>query len=87
MATGRRLIEIEAAAAERLEAGAVRFGMSLSDYVLTLADDSGGREGDLRELTQRLDATRDPQAAVDHVEVVRWLETWGTPAYRSWSSG
>jgi predicted transcriptional regulator len=37
------------------------------------------------ELDQRWVAVEAREATVPHDEVVRWLETWGTPAFTPWS--
>jgi predicted transcriptional regulator len=39
---------------------------------------------ELAELDQRWAAIEAGEATVPHDEVVRWLETWGTPAFRPW---
>jgi predicted transcriptional regulator len=39
---------------------------------------------ELAELERRWAAIEAGEATVPHDEVVRWLETWGTPAFRPW---
>ncbi len=39
---------------------------------------------ELAELDRRWAAIEAGEATVPHDEVVRWLETWGTPAFRPW---
>jgi predicted transcriptional regulator len=39
---------------------------------------------ELAELDQRWAAIEAGEATVPHDEVVRWLKTWGTPAFRPW---
>jgi predicted transcriptional regulator len=39
---------------------------------------------ELPELERRWAAIEAGEATVPHDEVVRWLETWGTPAFRPW---
>lgn len=39
---------------------------------------------ELAELERRWAAIEAGEATVPHDRVVRWLETWGTPAFRPW---
>jgi predicted transcriptional regulator len=39
---------------------------------------------EIAELHQRWDAIAAGEATVDHEEVVRWLKSWGTPAFKAW---
>ena len=39
---------------------------------------------ELAELERRWAAIEEGEATVPHDKVVRWLETWGTPAFRPW---
>jgi predicted transcriptional regulator len=39
---------------------------------------------ELAELERRWAAIEAGEATVPHDEVVLWLETWGTPAFRPW---
>jgi predicted transcriptional regulator len=39
---------------------------------------------ELAELERRWTAIEAGEATVPHDKVVRWLETWGTPAFRPW---
>jgi predicted transcriptional regulator len=39
---------------------------------------------EIAELDRRWAAIEAGEATVPHIEVVRWLETWGTPAFRPW---
>ena len=38
----------------------------------------------MAELDRRWQAVQGGNAAVPHDKVVRWLETWGTPAFKPW---
>ena len=40
---------------------------------------------ELAELDRRWAAIEAGEPTVPHDEVVRWLETWGTPTFTSWS--
>ena len=83
-----RNIEVDVETAERLEARAAARGMSVSDLVAELAfldRESVGTESDqVAELDRRWKAVEAGGASVPHDQVVRWLETWGTPAFRPW---
>jgi predicted transcriptional regulator len=39
---------------------------------------------ELAELERRWAAIEAGEATIPHDEVVQWLETWGTPAFRPW---
>jgi predicted transcriptional regulator len=39
---------------------------------------------ELAELDRRWAAVEAGEATVPHEKVVRWLETWGTPAFTPW---
>jgi predicted transcriptional regulator len=39
---------------------------------------------EIAELDRRWAAIEAGEATVPHDEVVRWLQTWGTPAFRPW---
>jgi hypothetical protein len=39
---------------------------------------------ELAELDRRRTVIEAGEATIDHEAVVRWLETWGTPAFRPW---
>jgi hypothetical protein len=95
-----RMIEVDAATAERLAARAAESGVSVAELVAALAASdaaawsAGGDAGptasgepseDLSELDRRWAAVQTGEATVPHEEVVRWLETWGTPRFTAWS--
>jgi predicted transcriptional regulator len=90
MTSARRTIEIDVATAEALESRAAEAGVSVSD----LLTDMLAARGELAEASQEEIAGLDRQWAairageptVPHDEVVRWLETWGTPRFRPWNS-
>jgi predicted transcriptional regulator len=39
---------------------------------------------DIAELDRRWARIEAGEATIPHDDVVRWLETWGTPAFRRW---
>jgi hypothetical protein len=96
-----RMIEVDEATAEALEARAAERGVSVSDLLAGLAaleeplpEDTEalratGEEAQspdaIQELDRRWAAIQAGEPTVAHDEVVRWLETWGTPAFRPWA--
>ena len=81
-------IEIDEATAAALQRRASERGVSVSRLVseLVLApDEAPPSSGDIAELDQRWSAVEAGQAAVVHSDVVRWLETWGTPRFKPWA--
>jgi predicted transcriptional regulator len=40
---------------------------------------------ELAELDRRWAAVQAGELTIPHEEVVRWLQTWGTPAFRPWA--
>jgi predicted transcriptional regulator len=83
-----RTIEIDEVTADVLEARAAARGVSIGDVVAELvAFDDGAMSADteeIAELDRRWAAVEAGDATVPHSEVARWLETWGTPAFKSW---
>jgi hypothetical protein len=88
MTANVRKIEVDVETAELLEARAAARGMSVSDLVAQLAAlESGPPAADAEqivELDRRWKAIEEGEETVPHDEIVRWLETWGTPAFRPW---
>jgi hypothetical protein len=77
-----RNIEVEVESAELLEARAAARGTIVAELI-ALDDDSSVMEpGQLAELDRRWKSVEAGAKTVPHEEVVRWLETWGTQAYR-----
>ncbi len=83
-----RTIEVDAATADTLEARAGERGMSVGELVAELVafvdSHSPVDEDEIAELDRRWAAIEAGQPTVPHTEVVRWLETWGTPAFKPW---
>ncbi len=88
MTANLRKIEVDIETAELLEARAAARGMSVSELVAQLAVQEGGSAASdaeqIAELDRRWKAIEDGEKTIPHEEVVRWLETWGTPAFRPW---
>jgi predicted transcriptional regulator len=83
-----RQIEVEAATADALEARAAELGISVAELLVDLVDESLPSTADteqIAELDRRWAEVVAGEPTVTNDEVVRWLETWGTPAYKPWS--
>jgi predicted transcriptional regulator len=85
-----RIIEIGEATAAALEARAAELGLSVSDLVAELVAGDRGPEttfaAQITELERRWEAVEQAGAPVPSENVVCWLETWGTQAFRPWRS-
>jgi predicted transcriptional regulator len=83
-----RTIEVDAATADALTVRAAERGVSVSELVaelVTFADiqpSVGSQE--IADLDRQWAAIESGEPTVPHDQVVRWLETWGTPAFRPW---
>ena len=86
--TKRRTIEIDEQTADVLEARAAARGVSVGEMVAELVafDDGATSAGpdEVAELDRRWAAVEAGEATVPHGEVARWLDTWGTPAFKPW---
>jgi predicted transcriptional regulator len=80
-------IEIDEATADALKARAAERGVTVAQLLADIAVESGpitvGAE-EIAELDRRWAAIESGEPTVPHEEVVRWLETWGTPAFKPW---
>ena len=82
------MIEVDETTAAALKERAHERGLTVPDLLaefasiefppLDIPDDQ------IAELDRRWAAVRDGASSVPHDKVVRWLETWGTPAFRPW---
>src|SRR3954447_11525937 len=95
-----RTIEVDEATADVLEARAAERGVSVAELLAGLAASDAaawsvaeearrmarrGAPEDLAELDRRWAAVQAGKPTVPHEEAVRWLKTWGTPAFRPWA--
>jgi predicted transcriptional regulator len=87
-----RKIEVDDATATALEARASAAGVSVSELIAQLVSSAGGSakvpSEELDELDRQwavIKAGEEPTVA--HDDVVRWLDTWGTPGFRPWQGG
>ena len=82
-----RSIEIDKATADELEARAASRGVSVGQMVAELValDSSAAADADeIAELDRQWAEIEAGAPTVPHEKVARWLETWGTPAFKPW---
>ena len=81
-------IEVDDDTATALKRRAAERGVTVPELVaelVTLAASSAEAESDdIVELDRRWKAFEAQDSVVSNDQVVRWLRTWGTPAFRSW---
>jgi len=75
-------IEVDATTAETLATRAAARGLSVGELVaeLTARDPEADQ---IAELDRRWIVAQG-EGTIAHADVVRWLETWGTPAFEPW---
>jgi predicted transcriptional regulator len=81
-------ITVDAETAARLKSRAAEEGMSVSDLVASLmalaTSPIAISSQDVAELDHRWAAVKAGEPTVPHDDVARWLESWGTPAFKPW---
>jgi predicted transcriptional regulator len=81
-------IEVDDSTALVLQQRAVERGVTVPELVAELAAIAVGPvevdADDVAELDRRWKAFEAQDSVASNDEVVRWLQTWGTPAFRSW---
>jgi predicted transcriptional regulator len=81
-------IEIDDDTAAALKQRAEERGMSVPELVAELAafetSPAETERDDIAELDRRWKTFETQGSGISNEEVVRWLQTWGTPAFRSW---
>jgi len=84
----RRTIELDAATADELEARAAQRGVSVRQMVAELVASDRAllspNFDDIAELDRQWATIEAGAPTVPHDKVARWLETWGTPAFKPW---
>jgi predicted transcriptional regulator len=86
MTVAKRTIEVDGETAAALEDRAAEAGLSVSDLLAAMVEPSRASPADIAELDRQWAAIKAGEPTVPHDEVVRWLDTWGTPAFRPWNS-
>jgi predicted transcriptional regulator len=81
-------IEVDKETAETLKARVAERGLTVPEQVAEMTALQAGpvelSSGEVAELDRRWAKIEAGEATVPHDEVVRWLETWGTPAFKPW---
>ena len=84
----KRLIEVDERTAVALEARAAERGLSVPELVAEMAALAALPEtlstDDVAELDRRWAAIEAGEPTISNDAVVRWLRTWGSPAFKSW---
>ena len=81
-------IELDEATAATLKKRAAAQGMSVPELIAGMTALQSAplalSSGDLAELDRQWAAIKAGEPTVPHEQVARWLETWGTPAFKPW---
>jgi predicted transcriptional regulator len=81
-------IEIDDGTATALKRRAEERGVTVPELVAELAtlavSPVEADVDDVAELDRRWQAFETQESVASNDDVVRWLQTWGTPAFRSW---
>jgi len=81
-------IEIDDSTALVLERRAAERGVTVPELVAELAtmavSSVAASHDEIAELDRRWKAFEAQDGITSNDEVVQWLQTWGTPAFRSW---
>ncbi len=84
----KRLIEVDERTAIALETRAAEQGLSVPELLEEMTTFATSRETisaeEIVELDRRWAAIEAGEPTVSNDEVIRWLHTWGTPAFKPW---
>ncbi len=84
----KRLIEVDERTATALEARAAERGLSVPELVAEMTALATSPEAlsmdEVTELDRRWAAIEAGELTISNDAVVRWLRTWGSPAFKSW---
>ena len=84
----KRLIEVDERTATALEARAAERGLSVPELVAEMTALATSPEAlsmdEVTELDRRWTAIEAGELTISNDAVVRWLRTWGSPAFKSW---
>jgi hypothetical protein len=87
MQNGVATIELDKKTADALRARAAERGISVSELLAQFAQESAPAiidPADIGELDRRWARIENGEATVPHGQVVQWIETWGTAAFKAW---
>jgi hypothetical protein len=87
MGTISRKIEVDDTTAAALESRAAEQGLTVPELVAELAQIASEpvvlADEEMAEMDRLWETTKDADL-VQHGEVAKWLQTWGTPAFKPW---
>jgi hypothetical protein len=81
------VIEVDKTTADALKARAADRGISVAELLSELANQAGAVTADpsvVAELDRRWAKVEAGERTVPNADVVRWLETWGSPDFKPW---
>jgi hypothetical protein len=81
------IIEVDKVVADALKARAAERGISVAELLGELARQSGPvatERSDVAELDRRWAKIEAGEATGQNADVVRWLESWGSPDFKPW---
>ena len=85
-----RKIEVDDATATALETRAAQLGLSvaqlLAEMVGLARTPVKASDAEIAALDRQWNAIKAGAPTVPHEDVVRWLDTWGTPRFRAWDA-
>jgi predicted transcriptional regulator len=87
MQTAKRMIEVDEDTAAGLERLAAEEGVSLPEFLADVARSepwTSASPDEIAEHDRAWERIERGEPTVAHDDVVRWLETWGTPAFEPW---
>jgi predicted transcriptional regulator len=86
----KRTIEVDDATAAALESRAAEVGLSVPELLAEMVALEGVSAqlstAEVSELDRQWAAIKAGEPTVDHDDVVRWLDAWGTPRFKPWNS-
>jgi predicted transcriptional regulator len=88
MTAKTRTIELDEATASVLESCAAERGLSVSEFVAGMtalqASSFTLSPADEDDLDRQWAAIKAGEPTIPHEDVARWLQTWGTSAFKPW---
>jgi hypothetical protein len=81
------IIEVDKVTVDKLKERAAELGMTVEEFLAAIASETGVVRvdpGEIDELDRRWAKVEAGARTVPNEEVVRWLETWGTPQFKPW---
>ena len=86
----KRTIEVDDKTAAALESRAAEAGLSVPELLAEMVALEGVSAqlstAEMSALDRQWAAIKAGEPTVAHDDVVRWLDTWGTPRFRPWKS-